>query len=449
MKQKLVYVCQSCGAASPRWVGKCPTCGEWNTYVEEVSIAKKENATSKKITAKITTMAEISTEREYRIKTGINEMDRVLGGGVVPGSLVLIGGDPGIGKSTLMLQLCEKISNNNPLYITGEESLQQIKYRAMRLPNSNDSLMLLAETNAEIINSAITNSSSSVIIVDSIQSIYTERIDSTPGSIGQVKECAMMLMQIAKKTGKAIFIIGHITKEGSIAGPKILEHLVDTVIQFEGEKHYTYRILRCLKNRFGSTNEIGVFEMTDKGLMEVDNPSEVFLSGRNADESGVAIVGTMEGERPILLEVQALVTATNYGVPQRSPNGFELRRLQMLLAVLEKRVGLRFSANDVFVNVAGGIYLNDSSCDFGIAAALVSSLRDVPIDIKTVYIGEIGLTGEVRAVSNIEQRLAEVEKLGFERAFVPATGLSKIRKNFGIKIVPVDKIATGIADLLC
>jgi DNA repair protein RadA/Sms len=360
---------------------------------------------------------------------------------------VLVGGDPGIGKSTLMLQLCSHIKQCNPLYITGEESLQQIKYRSMRIENINDSLLLLSETSAETINSIIKSSDSSVIIIDSIQSIYSDMIDATPGSITQVRECAMLFMQTAKSTGKAIFLIGHINKEGSIAGPKILEHLVDTVIQFEGEKQYVYRILRCLKNRFGSTNEIGVFEMTDKGLNEVINPSEVFLSSMNKDESGVAIVATMEGARPILLEVQALVTPTNYGIPQRSATGFPLRRLQMILAVLEKRIGLHFSSNDVFVNIAGGINLDDTACDLGVAAALVSSLRDFPISTKTCIIGEIGLTGEVRSVGSIEQRIAEATKLGFESVIIPTSGISKIIKKFDINTIPINKITSLLSDL--
>jgi DNA repair protein RadA/Sms len=447
MKQKIIYICNGCGFESPRWIGRCPQCNEWNSFVEEVSVSKKQAISTKKISNNITTLKDISTEQEYRIKTNISELDRVLGGGIIPGSLVLVGGDPGIGKSTLMLQLCSNINDCNPFYITGEESLQQIKYRSKRLPNVDEDLLLLAETNVEAIDSAIKNSNSNVIIIDSIQSVYSDRIDSTPGTITQVRESAMLFMQTAKKTGKSIFLIGHINKEGSLAGPKILEHLVDTVIQFEGEKQYSYRILRCLKNRFGSTNEIGVFEMTDKGLNEVLNPSEVFLSGMNKDESGVAIVSTMEGERPILLEVQALVTPTNYGIPQRSATGFPIKRLQMILAVLEKRLGLHFSSNDVFVNIAGGISLDDTACDLGIAAALVSSLRDIPLDTKTCIIGEIGLTGEVRSVSHIENRISESAKLGFDTAIIPTSTMSKVIRKIDINIKGIDKISTLITDL--
>ena len=447
MKQKIIYICNSCGCESPRWVGKCPQCNEWNTFIEEVSVSKKQTPQIKSVSNNITTLKDVSTEEEYRIKTNISELDRVLGGGIIPGSLVLVGGDPGIGKSTLMLQLCSNITKYNPFYITGEESLQQIKYRSRRLENINEELILLSETNAEAIDTAIKNTKSDIIIIDSIQSVYSDRIDATPGSITQVRECAMLFMQIAKKTGKSIFLIGHINKEGSLAGPKILEHLVDTVIQFEGEKQYSYRILRCLKNRFGSTNEIGVFEMTDKGLNEVLNPSELFLSEMNKDESGVAIVTMVEGARPILLEVQALVTPTNYGIPQRSATGFPIKRLQMILAVLEKRLGLHFSSNDVFVNIAGGISLDDTACDLGIAAALVSSLRDIPLDTKTCIIGEIGLTGEVRSVSSIEQRVTEAAKLGFTSAIVPSSGTSKIIKKIDINIKHINKISTLITDL--
>ncbi len=449
MKNKLLYVCQKCAFESPRWLGKCPSCGEWNSFEEALVKTQnaKERAASKSTIPQIVCLGDISTETEYRIKTDIGEFDRVLGGGIIPGSLVLVGGDPGIGKSTLLLQMCNNIASFKPLYITGEESLQQIKYRSARLKNINNSLQLMAETNAETINMAIQNSDSAVVVIDSIQSVFSDRIEATPGSITQVRECTMLFMQTAKKYGKSVFLIGHVTKEGSLAGPKILEHLVDTVIQFEGEKTYSYRILRSLKNRFGSTNEIGIFEMTDKGLNEVLNPSEVFLSGRNEDESGVAIVGTMEGSRPILLEVQALVTQSNYGMPQRTVNGFDMRRLQMILAVLEKRLGLHFSSSDVFVNIAGGVYLNDSSCDLGIAAALVSSLRDIPLDTKTVFIGEIGLTGEIRSVSAIEQRIMEAQKLGFSKVIIPSAGANKILKKINISIKPVDKISLAIMEL--
>ena len=450
MKEKLVYICQNCGFESARWQGKCPECGEWNTFEEAAkkvvsSKQRKLDAIKESTKSDIVSLGDISTDYEYRIKTNINELDRVLGGGIIPGSLILIGGDPGIGKSTLLLQMCANVIDYKPLYITAEESLQQIKYRSRRIKHIDDSLRLLSETNADNINNIIKETDAQIIVIDSIQAVYSEKIESTPGSISQVRECSMMFMQTAKKTGKAVFLIGHINKEGSLAGPKILEHLVDTVIQFEGDKSYSYRILRSQKNRFGSTNEIGVFEMTNAGLEEVNNPSDVFLAGINTNESGIAIVTTLEGSRTILLEVQALVTSTNYGMPQRSVNGYDMRRLQMILAVLEKRFGFPFSKNDVFVNIAGGIYLNDSACDLGIASALISSLQDKPIDSKTVFIGEIGLTGEVRPVSAIEQRISEIQKLGFTRIILPRG--NKITNKYDVDIYTVEKIREAMFEI--
>lgn len=448
MKQKVIYECNNCGNKSPRWIGHCPQCDSWNTFVESVEVTqnKKHTASSRKPTQTMM-LKDIATEAQYRLLTNIQELDRVLGGGIIPGSLVLVGGDPGIGKSTLMLQMCGSLSDFNPLYVTGEESYQQIKYRAQRIEGIHDSMLILAETNAELINNAIQQSDSQVVIIDSIQSVFTDRIDSTPGTISQVRECASLFMQTAKQTNKAIFLIGHVNKEGSLAGPKILEHLVDTVIQFEGEKTYSYRILRALKNRFGSTNEIGIFEMGEKGLIEVKNPSEIFLTGRNKEESGIAIAASLEGSRPILLEVQALVTPSSFGMPQRTCNGFDNRRLQMILAVLEKRIGIPFSHQDVFINIAGGVYLNDSSEDLAIASALVSSFKDMPVSTKTVIIGEIGLTGEVRSVSSIEQRISEAQKLGFETVIIPSSAVSKILKSFDIEIVSVERISLALAKI--
>lgn len=448
MKQKVVYECRECAYKSPRWLGHCPNCDAWNSFDETVETGQTKKSSQSRIKpANALTLGEISTEAQYRLLTGIVELDRVLGGGIIPGSLVLVGGDPGIGKSTLMLQMCGKLSEYNPMYITGEESYQQIKYRAARIEGIPDSLLILSETNAESINHAMQTTDSQVIIIDSIQSVSTDKIDSTPGTITQVKECASLFMQTAKKMNKAVFLIGHVNKEGSLAGPKILEHLVDTVLQFEGEKTYSYRILRSLKNRFGSTNEIGIFEMLEKGLMEVVNPSEVFLTGRNTDESGIAIAASLEGSRPILLEVQALVTPSSFGMPQRTCNGFDNRRLQMILAVLEKRIGIPFSHQDVFVNVAGGVYLNDSSEDLAIAAALVSSFKDVPVGTKSVIIGEIGLTGEVRSVSAIEQRISEAQKLGFSSVILPASGMGKILKKFDIELIPVERISLALSKI--
>ncbi|MES2766368.1 MAG: DNA repair protein RadA [Bacteroidota bacterium] len=450
MKSKTIFACTNCGATSARWAGKCPMCGEWNTFVEEkqVSISTgKVAGRSSNERAKIQKLSEVEGDHTIRIKTGIVELDRVLGGGITPGSLVLVGGDPGIGKSTLMLQMCAGLAKNPPLYISGEESLHQIKLRAARLHNIPDNLMLLPETNIEAIIDSIKATDCNVIIVDSIQTVFSENIESTPGSIVQVRECAALLMQTAKQNNKAIFIIGHVTKEGAIAGPKVLEHMVDTVLQFEGEKLYAYRILRALKNRFGSTNEIGIFEMAEEGLREVLNPSELFLSERRHKESGTAIVAAMEGSRPLLIEVQALATPTGYSVPQRMATGFDYKRLQMIVAVLEKRLGVQLRQHDVFVNVAGGISLNDPAVDIGVAAALVSSLRDTPVDSHTVLIGEIGLTGEVRSVPAIEQRIMEAQKLGFKNVVIPQGNFKKVPRSVTIGVKSVERISLAFAEL--
>ncbi|MFP4527617.1 MAG: DNA repair protein RadA [Candidatus Kapaibacterium sp.] len=448
VKTKTIYECQQCGATSPRWAGKCTACGAWNSFVEKETVATKKYKAVRQKSPEIVTLESISTEEDFRIMTGISELDRVLGGGIIPGSLVLVGGDPGIGKSTLMLQMCGLMKSARPLYITGEESLRQIKFRSGRLASIAPELLLMAETNLEQIDTAIRQSDSQVAIVDSIQSIYSDAIEGTPGSIVQVRECAARLMQTAKSENKSIFIVGHVTKEGVIAGPKILEHMVDTVLHFEGEKNYAYRILRARKNRFGSTNELGIFEMTEHGLREVLNPSEVFLARRQGDDTGVAIVATIEGTRPIMLEVQALVGPATYGVPQRAATGVDNRRLQMILAVLEKRLGLQFRQNDVFVNIAGGIYLNDPSIDLGIAAALVSSFRARPVDPQSVIIGEIGLTGEIRAVSAIEQRISEAQKLGFKRVVLPKLSMEKMSRSFAVGLAPVERISLALDEIL-
>lgn len=448
MKTKSVFTCQQCGAKSPKYLGKCPTCGAWESYLEEtISIGAKNIAKIPSGKNKVVKLSDITTDGEFRLTTKIKELDRVLGGGIIPGAMILVGGDPGIGKSTLMLQMCNGLRQFNPIYVTGEESLQQIRYRSKRISGVPEDLSLLAETNIEQIDYSIKASDCNIVIVDSIQSVYSDKVDATPGSINQVRECTALLMQTAKQTGKAIFIVGHVTKEGIIAGPKILEHMVDTVLQFEGEKTYSYRILRAIKNRFGSTNEIGIFEMSEAGLVEVKNPSELFLAQRQADDSGVAIVAAIEGTRPILLEVQALVSPSGYAVPQRTANGVDIRRLNMILAVLEKRLGLKFRQQDVFVNVAGGVYINDPAIDLGIAAALVSSLRDKPVDSKTVMIGEVGLTGEVRSVSSIEQRIKEAEKLGFKRILVPGNSMKKIQITVKSDLVPIERISLALSQL--
>jgi len=447
-KTKTIYKCSNCGATAFKWQGKCNNCGEWDTLNEEVVATNKKKISLKSLDYNTVTLQNIETEKEYRIQTKIKEFDRVLGGGIVPGSLVLIGGDPGIGKSTLMLQMCRDLIEYNPLYITGEESLKQIKYRSLRIKNIPENLEVLAETNFETIESAIKNSENNVIILDSIQSIHSELIESTAGSVVQVRECTSRLMSLAKKLNKAIIIIGHINKDGAIAGPKILEHIVDTVLQFEGDKTYAYRILRSIKNRFGSTNEIGIFEMTQQGLDEVPNPSKIFLSERQEAESGIAIVASVEGSRAILLEVQALCTPTSFSVPQRTVTGFDSRRLQMIIAVLEKRLGAKFFKHDVFVNIAGGVQISDPSIDLGVAAALVSSLKDITIDPKTAIIGEIGLTGEVRSVSLIEQRVKEVSKLGFDKVVIPNNNFKSIMNKVNIEYQPVERISMALAMIL-
>jgi len=449
VKIRTRFVCQQCSAVSSRWQGKCHNCGEWNSFIEETvsdqkSISLKKSGSSG-IVAKQLGSVEIMSDK--RITTGILEFDRVLGGGIIPGSLILVGGDPGVGKSTLMLQMCRHLIPDETLYVTGEESLQQIRLRASRLQNIPDTLQVMAETDIDTIAAAIKTLKPSVAIIDSIQTSRSENIDATAGSITQVRECTSLLMQIAKKTGTAIFIVGHVTKEGVLAGPKVLEHTVDTVLQFEGEKTYSYRILRAVKNRFGSTNEIGIFDMDEQGLREVPNPSEIFLSQRTDNQSGTAIVATIEGTRPLLIEVQALVTSTGYSNPQRTATGFDNRRLQMIIAVLEKRLGISFREVDVFVNIAGGMTLNDPAVDLAMAAALVSSLRDNPLEKDMVIMGEIGLTGEVRSISSIEQRLSEIQKLGFTRVLLPKGNVAKLSRTFdGVHLIPADRIAIALAE---
>ncbi len=447
MKTKQFYQCSNCGNRSAKWQGKCSQCGTWDSFTleEEASGRKAGSVRLKRLNATFTKLSDISFENNYRIDTKINELNRVLGGGIIPGSLILIAGDPGIGKSTLTLQMCNKLSDSRPLYVTAEESLEQIKHRSARLGSISSDLEVMAETNLETIAEVIKTYDHKVVIIDSIQSISSDQMDSSPGSYNQVRECTNALMNLAKKSNKAIFIVGHVTKEGVIAGPKMLEHMVDTVLQFEGEKNYTFRILRALKNRYGSTNEIGIFEMNELGLVEVSNPSELFLTVRSTNESGVANVAAIEGSRPIILEIQALVTPTSFAVPQRTANGFDNRRLQMILAVLEKRLGSKFFKHDVFLNVAGGVYLNDTSVDLSVAAALISSLNDDVIDPKTVFIGEIGLTGEVRGVSNFEQRVNEAEKLGFTKLIVPKSNADKLLKKPKIQLVGVERISMALA----
>ena len=419
-----VYFCQNCGFESSKWMGQCPGCKEWNSFVEEIVDRKGSvSAGVKKALeeAKPVPLSAISSADEKRISTDMKELDRVLGGGIVKGSLVLVGGDPGIGKSTLLLQVCKNLSHRNisVLYISGEESLQQIKIRAERIGSFGDSLELLCETNLDVIKEVINRKKPNIVIVDSIQTMFSENIGSAPGSVSQVREATSIFMQIAKGLGISIFIVGHVTKEGVVAGPRVLEHMVDTVLYFEGDRHESYRILRGVKNRFGSTNEIGVFEMRNVGLVEVENPSEFMLSGKPIGASGSVVACSMEGTRPILLEIQALICHTNFGNPRRTATGTDYNRVNLLLAVLEKRLGMRLSECDAYVNIAGGIRMNEPAIDLGIVLAIMSSKLDKPIDEKTICFGEVGLSGEVRGVSMAEQRVLEAKKLGFKRCILP------------------------------
>ena len=439
-KSRIKYICTSCGYESLRWLGKCPECDSWNSFSEElVETSKKKNALSLKQKSSIYKINEISATEEDRVKTGIKEFDRVLGGGIMPGSVVLLGGDPGIGKSTLAMQAAANISSN-VLYVTGEESPKQIKLRALRLKIKSDNFFILAETNLNNILSSIKEAEPSVVVIDSIQTMHSEQFDNSPGTVTQIRECTSLLMEEAKKGHFAVILIGHVTKEGIIAGPKVLEHIVDTVLQFEGESNHSFRILRSQKNRFGSTNEIGIFEMHENGLAEVKNPSELFLSDREKNVSGSAITASVEGTRPILLEVQALVTPSNFGNPQRVTTGFDSRRLSILLAVLEKRANLRLSANNVFLNMAGGVRIMEPAVDLAVCCSIASSLLDKIIDNKIVLIGEVGLGGEIRSVGNIEKRIQEAEKLGFKKIYIPGNNLKNLKLNTVISIIGVNNV---------
>jgi len=445
------YVCQSCGYVSPRWVGKCPNCSEWNTFVEEapqpIKASRKPSGAASRIDP--VSIDDIERDDVPRVKTGIIEFDRVLGGGLVPGSLVLLGGDPGIGKSTLMMQLALRLKDRVVLYVTGEESIRQVKLRAERLQAQGvKNVLILAETNLDLVLDVIDRGEPDLLVVDSIQTMFRPGLESAPGSVSQVRESAALLLRLAKTRGIPIFVVGHVTKEGIIAGPKVIEHMVDTVLQFEGEAHYSYRVLRALKNRFGSTNEIGIFEMHDAGLREVQNPSAVFLSERREGTSGSTVVASIEGTRPILVEVQALVTPTSYGVPQRTTTGFDYRRLSLLLAVLEKRVGLHLGSYDVFVNIAGGIKIDEPAVDLGIATSITSSLRDEPVDASTVAVGEIGLGGEIRTIGQIEKRVQEAAKLGFKRIVIPQNNMKSIKSEGDIEILGVDRVEKAMEVLL-
>ncbi len=446
-KEKTVYFCQNCGNESTKWMGQCPACKEWNTFVEEKITTGKTSAKSREAAAaEVQKLSAIELREDERISTHIGELDRVLGGGIVEGSLVLVGGDPGIGKSTLLLQVCQHLAaaKTKVLYVSGEESLRQIKMRAQRMGDFTDELLLLSETNLEIIEEVIGRVKPEVVIIDSIQTMYHDAISSAPGSVSQVRESTGTLMKIAKGRGITIFIVGHVTKEGVVAGPRVLEHMVDTVLYFEGDRHATYRVLRGVKNRFGSTNEIGVFEMREKGLEEVPNPSEYMLSGKPENASGSIVTCSMEGTRPVLLEIQALVCQTNFGIPRRTTAGTDFNRVNLLMAVLEKRLGLHMSGYDAYVNIAGGIRMNEPALDLGIIMALISSYKDQPVDEKTIVFGEVGLSGEVRAVNMAQQRVAEAKKLGFERVIMPEVSRKALQQIKGIELNGVGNIADAM-----
>lgn len=454
-KTKTVYICSHCGADSPKWLGKCPNCGEWNTYVEEV-VAKEvpsakrpvPSGLSERGQARPVLLRDITAEKEDRLDMKDQELNRVLGGGLVKGSLVLIGGEPGIGKSTLVLQTILKLHDLKVLYVSGEESYRQLKMRADRLARDSQNCLILCETNLEQIFVQAQNVQPDLLIIDSIQTIFTELVESSPGSVSQVRECSAAILKYAKESGVPVLLIGHINKEGSIAGPKVLEHIVDTVLQFEGDQHYMYRILRSIKNRFGSTAELGIYEMRQEGLREVSNPSELLLTQNHEGLSGVAIAAAIEGIRPFLIETQALVSSAVYGTPQRSATGFDIRRMNMLLAVLEKRAGFKLAQKDVFLNIAGGLRVNDPAIDLAVLAAVLSSSLDISIEPGVCMAGEVGLSGEIRPVNRIEQRILEAEKLGFSRILIPHNNLKGFdTSRCRIQIVQVRKVEEAFRQL--
>lgn len=454
-KTRTIYYCQNCGNQSPKWIGKCPVCGEWNTYAEEV-VDKQEDKLKEKRSghsskrhedAKPVPINEVHEMETTRLDTQDTELNRVLGGGIVPGSLVLIGGEPGIGKSTLMLQLALKLKGVKILYVTGEESDKQIKLRADRIGIANEQCFILTETNTQQIFKQAELLGPDVIIIDSIQTVHSVYVESPPGSVSQIRECTGELQRYAKESDIPVFLIGHITKDGVIAGPKVLEHIVDTVLQFEGDRNYTYRILRTTKNRFGSTSEIGIYEMLGDGLRPVLNPSEILLTQREDDLSGIAIASMMEGMRPFLIETQALVTPAFYGTPQRSSTGFDVRRLNMLLAVLEKRAGFRFGTKDVFLNIAGGLRVEDPAIDLAVIAALTSSYNDMFISSKVAFAAEVGLSGEVRAVNRIDQRISEADKLGFEKIYISKFNQKLDTRKYNIEVVQISRVQQLVEEL--
>ncbi|MXP77423.1 DNA repair protein RadA [Lachnospiraceae bacterium WCA-9-b2] len=445
--KKNVYFCQNCGHEESKWLGQCPACREWNTFVEEKVTPAAAKTVKERRDAQVVTLSSIETDEDDRMITGIEELDQVLGGGIVKGSLVLVGGDPGIGKSTLLLQVCQRLSGagRKLLYISGEESLKQIKLRANRMGEFTENLYLLCETSLDIIRGIIEQQKPDMVVIDSIQTMYNEEVGSAPGSVSQVRESTNIFMQLAKGLNISIFIVGHVTKEGTVAGPRVLEHMVDTVLYFEGDRHASYRILRGVKNRFGSTNEIGVFEMRKEGLTEVKNPSEFMLSGKPKYASGSVVACAMEGTRPMLMEIQALVCKTNFGMPRRTAAGLDYNRVNLLMAVLEKRLGLPLSGYDAYVNIAGGIRLNEPAADLGIVLAIVSSYKNRPIAEEVIVFGEVGLSGEVRAVSMPEQRVAEAKKLGFTTCVIPEVSVKTVGKVDGVKIIGVKSVGEAIS----
>ena len=449
-KMTTVFYCQSCGYESSKWMGQCPGCREWNTFVEEkINTKTSGSAVSERngqSGGKLSKLSEITLQDEERMSTHMKELDRVLGGGIVPGSLILVGGDPGIGKSTLLLQVCRCMAEDKRkiLYISGEESLKQIKIRANRIGEFSDTLFLLCETNLGVIEEAIRRLTPDVTIIDSIQTMYQDAVSSAPGSVSQVREATNVFLQLAKGMGTSIFIVGHVTKEGTVAGPRVLEHMVDTVLYFEGDRHASYRILRGVKNRFGSTNEIGVFEMQEEGLAEVVNPSEFMLDGKPEGASGSIVSCSMEGTRPILIEIQALVCRTNFGFPRRQAIGTDFNRVNLLMAVLEKRVGLQMSDCDAYVNLAGGMRISEPAIDLGIAMAIASSFKNRPIDDKIAAFGEIGLSGEVRGISMIEQRIQEAAKMGFTTCIIPKVCVKQVKNKENVKMLGVSSVQDAI-----
>ncbi|HCC71137.1 MAG TPA: DNA repair protein RadA [Bacteroidales bacterium] len=447
-KSKTIYVCSNCGAESPKWIGRCNSCGEWNTYVEEIIPAKKnEQVSFARGESRPQLLNDISALEKNRISSGMAETDRILGGGIVPGSIILLGGEPGVGKSTLALQMAMKLENKKILYVSGEESAEQIKLRAGRLGYNNDACYVYSETSLEAIINNAESISPEIIFIDSIQTVSTSSLESSAGTISQVRECAALLLKYAKQTGTPVLLIGHITKDGSLAGPKILEHIVDVVLQFEGDNNYIYRILRAIKNRFGATTEIGIFEMLTKGLHEVSNPSEMFINQHEEILSGIAIAATIDGIRPFMIETQALVSSAVYGTPQRSSTGFDTRRLNMLLAVLEKRAGFRLGVKDVFMNIAGGLKVNDPAIDMAVISAVLSSNLDIPVGRNVCFAGETGLSGEIRPVSHIDQRIKEAARLGFKKIYISSSARTGKKAGPDMNIVKVGKVEALVKNL--